>query len=61
MRIAMILCVTIGGVYASWTYADSTANMDKHANHTIQLSGVVSEGTVGEFSVSHNIDEFDIS
>ena len=59
--IAMILCVTIGGVYASWTYADGTAGIKNHTNKTIQLSTVISAGSVGEFGISHNINGFEIS
>ena len=61
MLIALILCVTIGGVYASWTYADGTAGIKNHTNKTLQLSTVISAGSVGEFGISHNINNLEIS
>lgn len=51
--IALILCVTIGGVYAAWTYTGSSINaVDRTLSHGLTAS--VTEGDVGVFSIAEN-------
>ncbi len=56
--IALILCVTIGGVYAAWSYTGSTMTaVDRTLSHG--LTAAVSEGDVGVFAITHN--DIDVS
>ena len=41
--IAMILCVTIGGVYATWTYAGQKVS-DASYESVLRLTDAVEEG-----------------
>lgn len=51
--IALILCVTIGGVYATWTYTGSTiTSVDRTLSHGMAAS--VTEGDVGVFEITNN-------
>ena len=58
LLIAMILCVTIGGVYAAWTYTDPAIDItDKGLDTVIGVSLPSADlvGAIGEFGVSTNI------
>ena len=50
MLIAMILCVTIGGVYAAWVYPNANATVDKDVSVGVGLN-VESSGAIGSFTV----------
>ena len=53
---ASLLCVTIGGVYATWTYATKNVT-DAEGNVSVGLTGVVdSDGTYGSYSVAINVE-----
>ena len=54
LLIAMILCVTIGGVYATWTYTQNTDVADESVNKSLNLTGVEYVGSYGTYSV--NVD-----
>ena len=54
MLIAMILCVTIGGVYATWTYAGKDVT-DKEYEKVIALSGVATSDPSGAYEITSNI------
>ncbi|MBR1983352.1 MAG: hypothetical protein IKA12_01545 [Clostridia bacterium] len=54
MLIAMILCVTIGGVYATWTYAGNDVT-DKEYEKVIALSGVATSDPSGAYEITSNI------
>lgn len=51
--IALILCVTIGGVYAAWTYTGtSMTSVDRTLSHGMTAS--VTEGDLGVFEIVGN-------
>lgn len=51
LLIAMILCVTIGGVYATWTYTQNTDVADEKVNMTMNLTDVAFSGSYGTYKV----------
>ena len=54
--IALVLCVTIGGVYAAWTYTNPDADItDRHFNQLITISAAVEEGAAGAYAIETNI------
>ena len=48
---AMILCVTIGGVYATWTYTQNTDVADETINMTMNLTDVAYSGSYGKYKI----------
>ena len=51
--VALILCVTIGGVYAAWSYTGSTTTaVDRTLSHG--MATAVQKGDVGIFSITEN-------
>ncbi len=48
--VALILCVTIGGVYATWTYAAS-AGVSETVNKGVSLTPVTQSGSLGVYEV----------
>lgn len=59
--IAMILCVSIGGVYAAWTYTNSAKDIaDVYEAYTITLTTATEEGAHGVYSIDTNITKFTI-
>jgi len=46
--VALILCVTIGGVYAAWIYPNTEANISIDRNVTVQLSDANTTNKKGE-------------
>ena len=58
MLIAMILCVTIGGVYAAWTYTNPQADITDKGLDTVigvVLPSAEQSGAIGDFNVSTNL------
>lgn len=54
--IALVLCVTIGGVYAAWTYTNPDADItDRHFNQLITISAATEEGAAGTYEIDTNI------
>ena len=54
--IALVLCVTIGGVYAAWTYTNPDADItDRHFNQLITISAATEEGAAGTYEIVTNI------
>ena len=51
LLIAMILCVTIGGVYATWTYTQNTDVADEAVNVNMNLTDVAYSGSYGTYKV----------
>lgn len=48
----LALCVTIGGVYATWTYADTnTAIESQHKHIAVDIAGSTTTGAVGTLKV----------
>ena len=59
--IAMILCVSIGGVYAAWTYTNSAKDIaDVYEAYTITLTTATEEGAHGTYSIDTNITKITI-
>ena len=57
----MILCVTIGGVYAAWTYTNSAKDIaDVYEAYTVTLSTATEEGAHGEYDIESNISKLTI-
>ena len=54
--IALFMCVTIGGVYATWTYAGTTDITDGHKEIFVTIPDAVVEGTYGTYLVEANFD-----
>lgn len=51
--VALILCVTIGGVYAAWSFTSSTmTSVDRTLSHG--LTAAVTDGDVGKFQIVQN-------
>ncbi|MBR2614531.1 MAG: hypothetical protein IKC71_02910 [Clostridia bacterium] len=50
--IALILCVTIGGVYATWTYTQNTDVADETINMTMNLTDVAYSGSYGTYEIN---------
>ena len=56
LLMALLLCVTVGGVYATWTYYDTTADVfDASAEIKVELADVSSSGASGSYSMSTNL------
>lgn len=51
LLVAMILCITIGGVYATWTYTQNTDVADEAININMNLTDVVYSGSYGTYKV----------
>ena len=52
--VALILCVTIGGVYATWTYAGSNDVFDANTEIVVVLEQATQSGSIGTFSAESN-------
>ncbi len=48
--IALILCITVSGVYANWMYA-STAGMSETVNKGVSLTPKTESGTLGVYTI----------
>lgn len=59
--IAMILCATIGGVYAPWNYAGTSTDIGLQINQTVQLEQSTQNGAAGTYTLSHNITAINIT
>lgn len=53
--IALFLCVTIGGVYATWTYAGTKDITDGFAEAKVTITDAVSSGANGTYTVTSNL------
>ena len=51
LLIGMALCVTVGGVYATWTYTQNTDVADETVNMTMNLTDVTYSGSYGTYKV----------
>ena len=50
--IAIMLMVTIGGVYASWTYLNNTDVADQKKDKTMNLTGIVYSSSYGAYELN---------
>lgn len=51
MLIVLVLCITIGGVYATWTYIQNESVNPATQEASMALTGVTSAGNYGTYSV----------
>lgn len=49
--IALMLCITIGGVYATWTYTQTTDVADESVGAAMNLTGVAYAGSYGTYEI----------
>lgn len=52
LLVALALLITVGGVYATWTYTQSTDIADKREATTINMGNVQFVGTYGTYDVN---------
>ena len=55
LLIALMLCVTISGVYAAWSYAGTNDIADVFTEAKVTIADVVLEGANGVYTVSSNL------
>lgn len=53
--IGLATCVTIGGVYATWSYADTTDIVDVSTNIQFSIPSAELSGTFGTYQVTSNV------
>lgn len=53
--LALMLCVTIGGVYATWTYSETNDIYDAEYEAKVTLEDAVSTGSAGTYKVESNL------
>ena len=53
--IALMLCVTIGGVYATWTYAGTNDIADAYAEAKVTIADAELTGANGTYKVESNL------
>ena len=51
LLILLVLCVTIGGVYATWTYTEKTDVADEQIHMQMNLTDVAYLGSYGQYKV----------
>ena len=51
LLILLVLCVTIGGVYATWTYTQNTDVADEQVHMTLNLTDVAYAGSYGTYKI----------
>ena len=52
--VALLTCVTIGGVYATWTYSETTNIIDQTAKVFVEMTDAVDDGANGTYTVETN-------
>ena len=52
LLIALILCVTVGGVYANWVYSGSTDVLDQTKMKSINLTDITESGEFGTYTLN---------
>lgn len=55
LLIALCMLLTIGGVYATWSYVGSTDIIDAFSESKVTISDAVIEGTYGIYKVESNL------
>ena len=54
LLIALMLCITIGGVYATWTYTQTTDVADESVGAAMNLTGVAYAGSYGTYEINRS-------
>lgn len=60
LLMAMALTVTVGGVYATWTYTQNTDVADETVNTAMNLTGVAYSGSYGTYAIDRSTLELKI-
>ncbi len=55
LLIALMLCVTIGGVYATWSYAGTNDIADAYAEAKVTITDAVLAGANGTYTIESNL------
>ena len=55
LLIALCMLLTIGGVYATWSYVGSTDIIDAYAESKVTITDAVIEGTYGIYKIESNL------
>ena len=55
LLIALCMLLTVGGVYATWSYVGSTDIIDAKAEAKVTITAAVSEGTYGTYAIESNL------
>ncbi len=55
LLIALMLCVTIGGVYATWSYAGTNDIADAYAETKVTITDAVLTGANGTYTIESNL------
>lgn len=55
LLIALCMLLTIGGVYATWSYVGSTDIIDAFAESKVTITDAVIEGTYGIYKIESNL------
>ena len=55
LLIALCMLLTIGGVYATWSYVGSTDIIDAFAESKVTIADAVIEGTYGIYKIDSNL------
>ncbi|MBQ7095628.1 MAG: hypothetical protein IJN80_04195 [Clostridia bacterium] len=52
LLVALVLCITIGGVYSTWFYAESTMSTAKHSFKNVGITDVDTSAQSGRIAVT---------
>ena len=55
LLIALCMLLTIGGVYATWSYVGSTDIIDAYAESKVTITDAIIEGTYGIYKIDSNL------
>lgn len=55
LLLVLAMCLTVGGVYAAWTYAGSDDIVDGYKEITIEIEDVIAEGAHGTYKIETNL------
>ena len=55
LLVALALLITVGGVYATWSYVGSTDIIDAYAESNVTIADAVMEGTYGIYKIDSNL------
>ncbi len=58
LLMALAMCGTIGGVYATWTYSGSDDIIDTTYEAKVQLTNATTEGAMGVYEIVSNVQFF---
>lgn len=55
LLVALMLCITIGGVYATWSYAGTNDIADAYAEAKVTITDAVLAGANGTYTIESNL------